>query len=191
MDTLYPLFIILWRCVIIINTSRDEFINEQIRAKEVLVIGPNGEQLGIKSKADALTLAKYAGFDLVAVNGNANPPVCKLLDYNKYRYEKTKKNKEANKKQRQSNSETKEFRLSPNIDKHDFDTKLKNVKKYLEKSSKIKVTIRFKGREMAHTELGKEVMLRFASAIVDVADVEQAPKLDGRTMIMLLIPKNK
>ncbi|MDD4036078.1 MAG: translation initiation factor IF-3 [Bacilli bacterium] len=167
----------------------DSFINNRINAKEVLVIGPNGEQLGIKTKEDALILANAAGFDLVAVNMNSTPPVCKLLDYNKYRYEKSKKAKEMNKKQTQNISKLKEFRLSVNIDKHDFDTRLKNVIKHVTKGNKIKVTIRFKGREMAHTDMGHDVLLRFAEQLKDVAEIEQEPKLDGRTMIMFLVPK--
>ena len=192
MDT-YIHFLYFMEVFYIANTSnnnhRDSFVNEQIRAHEVLVIGPNGEQLGIKSKADALTLAGYAGFDLVVVNPNVNPPVCKLMDYNKFKYEKRKKEKEANKKQKTSNLELKEFRLSPNIDIHDFDTKKNNVMKYLEKGNKIKVTIKFKGREMNHSDLGKKVMARFAESLSTLADVEAEPKMDGRTMIMLLAPK--
>ena len=140
----------------IAGKERDLPINEQIRHNQMLVIGPNGEQLGVKTKADALTLASYAGFDLVLINGNANPPVCKILDYNKFKYEKKKKAKESLKKQRESSTELKEFRLSVNIDKHDFDTKVKNVTKYLEKGHRIKVTVRFRGRELAHTELGRK-----------------------------------
>lgn len=171
--------------------ERDLPINEQIRHNQMMVIGPNGEQLGIKSKGDALTLASYAGFDLVLINGNANPPVCKLLDYNKFKYEKKKKTKESLKKQRESNAELKEFRLSVNIDKHDFDTKVKNVNKYLEKGHKIKVSIRFRGREMAHTELGRDVLKRFAEALSEACEIEQEPKLDGRNMFMGLAPKKK
>ncbi|MDD2469720.1 MAG: translation initiation factor IF-3 [Bacilli bacterium] len=166
-------------------------INEQIKHSQVMVIGPNGEQLGVKSKADALTLASYAGFDLVLINGNANPPVCKLLDYNKFKYEKKKKTKESLKKQRETSAELKEFRLSVHIDKHDFDTKAKNVFKYLEKGHKIKVSIRFKGREMAHTELGRDVLIRFAEVLSEVGEVEQEPKLEGRNMFMGLVPKKK
>lgn len=136
-----------------------------------------------------MILANAAGFDLVAVNMNSTPPVCKLLDYNKYRYEKSKKAKEMNKKQTQNISKLKEFRLSVNIDKHDFDTRLKNVIKHVTKGNKIKVTIRFKGREMAHTDMGRDVLLRFAEQLKDVAEIEQEPKLDGRTMIMFLVPK--
>lgn len=163
-------------------------INEQIRAKEVLVIGPKGEQLGLKSREDALTLASVAGFDLVLMNANAEKPVCKLMDYNKYKYEKAKKMKEASKKQRENNTELKEYRLSVNIDIHDFNTRVKNSTKYLEKGHKIKVSIRFKGREMAHPELGKEVLLRFAKTLENIAVIEQNPKLEGRFMTMILAP---
>ena len=164
-------------------------INEAIRVPEVLVIGPNGEQVGVKSISDALTLAGYAALDLVLISPNANPPVCKLMDYNKFRYEKQKKQKEALKKQKASMSELKEYRLSPVIDVGDFETKLRNATKYLEKGDRIKLTVRFKGRQMAHTELGKDVLDRFAERVQDVADIEQSPKLEGRTMTMLLIPK--
>lgn len=154
-----------------------------------MVIGPNGEQMGIKKLEDALTLAEYSGRDLVLVNPNANPVVCKIIDYNKFKYEKTKKQKEALKKQREANLEVKEFRLSPVIDIHDFNTKLKNVSKYIVKGHKIKVTIRFKGRQMAHTELGRDVLLKFAKELEDISIMEQKPKLDGRNMYMLLAPK--
>lgn len=165
------------------------YVNERIRAREVFVIGPNGEQLGVKTKEDALILANVAGFDLVAVNMNANPPVCKLLDYNKYRYEKEKRDKEASKKQRQKNLELKEFRLSSNIDIHDFDTKIKNVTKYIEKGYRVRLFIKFKGREAAHVDLGKEVLIRFSNTLSNIADVEQEPKLDGKTMTMVIMPK--
>ena len=154
-------------------------INDQIRAREVLVIGPNGEQVGIKSIEDAKTLASYASLDLVLISPNANPPVCKVMDYNKYRYEKQKANM----------SELKEFRLSPVIDVGDFETKLRNATKYLQKGDRVKLTIRFKGRQMAHTELGKEVLLRFADRVSDYAEVKDQPKLDGRVMTMMLDPK--
>ena len=175
----------------IANNKNGLLINEQIRAREVLVIGPNGEQLGVKPINDAKTLASYASLDLVMLSPNANPPVCKIMDYNKFRYEKQKKEKEALKKQKANMSELKEFRLSPVIDVGDFETKLRNATKYLEKGDKIKLTIRFKGRQMAHTELGKEVLERFASRVETYADIEQKPKLDGKTMTMLLIPKKE
>ena len=164
-------------------------INDEIKVKEVLVIGPNGEQVGIKSIEDALTLSSYAALDLVLISPNANPPVCKLMDYNKFRYEKRKKEKEAMKKQKSNMSELKEYRLSPVIDVGDFETKLRNATKYLEKGDRIKLTIRFKGRQMAHTELGTEVLERFIERASEYADVEQSPKLDGKTMTCILMPK--
>lgn len=173
----------------IASAKKSLLINEQIRANQVLVIGPNGEQVGVKPLADAQTLANYAGLDLVLINPNGNPPVCKVMDYNKYRYERQKKEKEALKKQRASQAELKEFRLSPVIDVGDFETKLRNVIKYLQKGDKIKLTIRFKGRQMAHTELGKEVLEKFANRTLDYATIDQHPKLDGRTMTMFLVPK--
>ena len=174
---------------VIANKERDLFINEQIRAKEVMVIGPNGEQLGIKSLKDAITLSTYAGFDLVLINPNGNPPVCKVMDYNKFKYENKKKQKENVKKQREANLELKEYRLSVTIDIHDFNTRVKNSSKYLEKGHKVKSSIRFKGREMAHTDFGKDVLLRFADALQDVSVIEQKPVLEGRNMTMILMPK--
>jgi translation initiation factor IF-3 len=154
-----------------------------------MVIGPSGEQLGIKSINDAKTLANFAGFDLVLINPNATPPVCKIMDYNKFKYENKKRQKENLKKQRETNLEMKEYRLSVAIDKHDFDTRVRNSSKYLEKGHKIKVSIRFKGREMAHPELGKEVLVRFAEELKDLADIDQQPKLEGKFMTMILMPK--
>ena len=166
-------------------------INEQIKASNVLVIGPNGEQVGVKPLKDALTLASYAGLDLVLMNANSNPPVCKVMDYNKYRYEKQKKEKEASKRQKANSAQLKEFRLSPVIDVGDFETKLRNVRKYLEKGDKIKLSIRFKGRQLAHTELGKEVLEKFSAKLEDVSIIDQPAKLDGRSMTMLLAPKKE
>ena len=151
--------------LIIANNKGNQPINDQIKAREVLVIGPNGEQVGVKYIQDALTLASYANLDLVLMSPNANPPVCKVMDYNKYRYEKRKKEKEALKKQKANMSELKEYRLSPVIDVGDFETKLRNAVKYLEKGDRIKLTVRFKGRQMAHTELGLEVLEKFASRV--------------------------
>ena len=136
-----------------------------------------------------MTLSSYAGLDLVLISPNANPPVCKVMDYNKYKYEKSKKEKEALKRQKANMSELKEFRLSPVIDVGDFETKLKQVTKYLQKGDKIKLSIRFKGRQMAHTEIGKDVLLRFSARLSELSDIEQQPKLDGRSMTMLLTPK--
>lgn len=175
--------------VLFIANVRENPINEQIRCREMMVIGPNGEQLGIKSKQDALTLAGYAGFDLVLMSEGANLPVCKIMDYNKFKYEKKKKIKETQKKQRETMVDTKEFRLSVTIDKHDFDTRVKNARKNLEKGSKVKASIRFKGRQIAHPELAKEVLDKFALALEDIAEVEIVPKIEGRSMFMQLTPK--
>ena len=176
---------------VIANKEKDLFINEQIRAKEVMVIGPNGEQLGIKPIKDALTLSTYAGFDLVLINPNGNPPVCKIMDYNKFKYQNKKRTKENLKKQREANLEIKEYRLSVSIDVHDFNTRVKNSSKYLEKGHRVKASIRFRGREMAHTDLGRDVLLKFADALSEVADIEQKPVLDGRNMTMMLMPKKE
>ena len=188
-DILYIHFFIFIGGVIIANSKNNLLINEQIKVPQVLVIGPNGEQTGVKNINDALTLASYAGLDLVLINPNGNPPVCKLMNYNKYKYERNKREKEALKKQRASMQELKEFRLSPSIDVGDFETKLKQVTKYLEKGDKIKLSIRFRGRQLAHTELGKEVLERFADRLTDISEIEQEAKLDGKSMIMLLMPK--
>ncbi len=154
-----------------------------------MVIGPKGEQLGLKQLKDAQTLASYAGFDLVLINPNSNPPVCKIMDYNKFKYESKKRTKENLKKQRETNFELKEYRLSVTIDIHDFETRVRNSSKYLEKGHKVKASIRFKGREMAHPGLGKEVLLKFATSLDSVSDIEQQPKLEGRVMSILLTPK--
>lgn len=164
-------------------------INDQIKVAQLMVIGPNGEQMGVKALNDALTLANYAGLDLVLMSGDAVPAVAKIMDYNKYRYEKQKKLKESQKKQRESNKDVKEYQLSPNIDIHDFNTRKKNANEYLVKGHKIKVSIRFKGRQLDRPELGKEVMLRFAEELSEVSIIEAQPKIEGRTMIMLLAPK--
>lgn len=175
----------------IANNNKEVYINDKIRAKEVMVIGPNGEKLGIKPIKDALTLAEYSGFDLVLISPGANPPVCKIMDYNKYKYENSKKQKENKKKQREANLDIKEYRLSVTIDVHDFNTRVRNSLKYLQKGHKVKVSVRFKGREMAHTELGRDVLERFATALEEVAEVEQRPKMDGKFMTMMLIPKKE
>lgn len=180
----------LWRCFTIAKDN-NALVNEQIRAEKVLVIGPGGEQLGIKSLDDALTLANAAGFDLVQVGQGKDNPVCKLMDYNKYKYEKQKQKKEQLKKQRINANETKEFRLSVNIDVHDFNTRVKQVVKYLEKGHKIKATIRFRGREMAHTELGEAVLIRFADAVKEYGEIEEKPKMEMRSMSMLIKPVKK
>jgi len=172
------------------NKKNDDLlINERIKVPELMVIGPNGEQMGTKKLADALTIANFAGLDLVLMNPGSERPVGKIMDYNKFKYEKSKKTKEALKKQREANKEMKEYQLSAKIDIHDFETRRKNAQEYLIKGHKIKVTIRFRGREMAHTELGEENMLRFAEALQEYADIESKPVLEGRNMTMILAPK--
>lgn len=175
--------------VLTIAKEKDLFINEQIRSNQVLVIGPKGEQLGVKSKTDALTLAEYAGFDLVLINDKANPPVCKLMDYKKFKYEKKKKQKENDKKQRESSFEVKEYRLSVTIDKHDFETKMNNARKHLEKGNKIKASVRFKGRQLAHNELGREVLEKFALGLSEISEIEQEPKFEFKSIYMVIAPK--
>ena len=175
--------------VLFITKERENPINEGIRAKEMMVIGPNGEQLGIKTKEDALTLARYAGFDLVLMSESSNPPVCKIMDYNRFRYEKKKKAKEAMKKQREAIVDIKEFRLSITIDVHDFNTRVKNARKNLEKGAKIKASIRFKGRQISHPELARDVLIKFSNELSDIAEIESEPKMEGRSMYMQLTPK--
>ena len=163
------------------------FINEQIRDKEVRVIGTDGEQLGIMSAKEALKLAEEAGVDLVKIAPTAKPPVCKIVDYGKYKYELTRKEKEAMKKQKVI--ETKEIRLSPNIDTNDLNTKINAARKFLSKGDKVKVTLRFRGREMAHMANSKHILDDFAEALADVATVDKAPKVEGRSMAMFLTEK--
>ena len=162
-------------------------INEQIRDKEVRLIGADGEQLGIMSSRDAQKLADEAGLDLVKIAPTAKPPVCKIIDYGKYRYEQARKEKEAKKKQK--TIELKEIRLSPNIDTNDLNTKINSAKKFIEKGNKVKVTLRFRGREMAHMNQSKYILDDFAEALADVAVVEKAPKVEGRSIGMVLAEK--
>ena len=162
-------------------------INEQIRDKEVRLIGADGEQLGIVSSKEAQKLADEAGLDLVKIAPTAKPPVCKIIDYGKYRYEQARKEKEAKKKQK--TIELKEIRLSPNIDTNDLNTKINSAKKFIEKGNKVKVTLRFRGREMAHMNQSKYILDDFAEALADVAVVEKAPKVEGRSIGMVLAEK--
>lgn len=145
--------------------------------------------MGIKSLNDALTIANFAGLDLVLMNGNATPAVGKIMDYNKFRYEKQKKAKDAMKKQREANRDLKEYRLSVNIDIHDFDTRVKNAKEYLEKGHKVRGFIRFKGREMSHPELGEEVLMRFADNLSEVSIIDAPVSQEGRNISIILAPK--
>ena len=148
----------------------------------------NGEQLGVKSKAEALQIAERANLDVVLVAPNAKPPVARIMDYGKYRFEQQKKDREARKKQKVIN--IKEVRLSPTIDVNDFNTKLRNARKFLEKGDKVKASIRFKGRAITHKEIGQKVLDRLAEETADLASVEQKPKMDGRSMFLVLSPKN-
>ncbi|SDZ54063.1 translation initiation factor IF-3 [Evansella caseinilytica] len=162
-------------------------INDAIRAREVRLVGPNGDQIGVKSKQEALEMAQNANLDLVMVAPNAKPPVCRIMDYGKFRYEQQKKDKEARKKQKIIN--VKEVRLSPTIEEHDFNTKLRNARKFLTKGDKVKAAIRFRGRAITHSEIGKEVLERLAKECDDIATVEQKPKMEGRSMFLVLAPK--
>jgi translation initiation factor IF-3 len=176
----------IWGCFII--GKLDHQINEEIRDKELRVIGANGDQLGIMSSADALALAEEKELDLVKIAPNAVPPVCKIMDYGKFRFEQLKKEKEAKKNQRVV--EVKEIRMSPSIDTNDLNTKVKNAMKFLKDGNRVKVTVRFRGREMAHTSLGEVLLKQFGESCAEVATVEKGAKLEGRNMSMFLSPKN-
>ena len=185
MDRSYPLFLFyfLWREPAI----SELFINEQIRDKEIRLIGESGEQLGIMSSREALKLVEEAGLDLVKIAPTAKPPVCKIVDYGKYRYELARKEKDAKRKQKVI--EVKEIRMSPNIDTNDLNTKVGAARKFLEKGNRVKVTLRFRGREMAHMSTSKHILDDFAQMLSDIAVVEKMPKVEGRSMIMFLTVK--
>ena len=177
--------VIYWRCFTI--GKLDHELNEEIRDKEIRVIGADGSQLGIMSAATALNLAAEQELDLVKIAPNSTPPVCKIMDYGKFRFEQLKKEKEARKNQRIV--EIKEVRMSPNIDTNDFNTKVKSAQKFLKDGDRVKVTVRFRGREMAHTSIGHDLLVKFGSECSEVANVDKPPKLDGRHMSMFLSPK--
>ena len=162
-------------------------INEQIRDREVRLIGEHGEQLGIMSARDAYKLAQEAELDLVKVAPTAKPPVCKIVDYGKYRYEQARREKEAKKKQK--TIEVKEVRLSPNIDTNDLNTKQNNARNFLEKGNRVKISLRFRGREMAHMSASKHILDEFAEGLSDIAVVEKPAKLEGRSLSMILAEK--
>ena len=162
-------------------------INEQIRDREVRVVSADGEQLGVMSSRDAMKLAREAELDLVKIAPKAQPPVCKVIDYGKYKYEQSRREKEAKKKQK--TVEVKEVRMSPNIDANDLNTKVNNAKKFILKGNKVKVTLRFRGREMAHVQQSKHILDDFADMLKDVAQVEKPAKLEGRNMSMVLTVK--
>ena len=168
-------------------SSKEQQINEEIRDREIRVISDSGEQLGIMSADEALKIAESRNLDLVKIAPMAKPPVCKIMDYGKFRFEKAKKEKEARKNQK--TIEIKEIRLSLNIDTHDFETKINHARKFIAAGNKVKVSIRFRGREMAHPELGLTTMKRAAEACEDCAVVEKPAKLEGRQMLMFLAPK--
>ena len=168
--------------------AKDMMVNDGIRARELRLIDQNGEQLGVKSKAEALQIAERANLDVVLVAPNAKPPVARIMDYGKFRFEQQKKDREARKKQKVIN--IKEVRLSPTIDVNDFNTKLRNARKFLEKGDKVKASIRFRGRAITHKEIGQKVLDRLAEETADLATVEQKPKMDGRSMFLVLAPKN-
>ena len=182
MDSL-PIHYFFWRY----KTISELMINEQIRDREVRVIGENGDQLGVMPVKEAQKLADEAGLDLVKIAPTAKPPVCKIVDYGKYRYEQARKEKDAKKKQK--TVELKEIRLSPNIDTNDLNTKMNAARKFLAKGDKVKITLRFRGREMAHMNASKHILDDFAEQLSDVAVVEKAPKVEGRSIGMVLAEK--
>lgn len=162
-------------------------INEQIRDREIRPIGEDGEQLGIMSARDAMKLAREANLDLVKIAPTAKPPVCKIIDYGKYRYEQARREKEARKKQK--TIEVKEIRLSPNIDTNDLNTKVNQARKFVSGGNKVKVAVRFRGRELAHTAVGKTILEDFAQKLSDIAVIDKPAKLEGKSMVMFLVEK--
>ena len=170
------------------NTNSD-LVNERVRFPEVLLIGANGEQLGKMSSREAFQIAVEQELDLLCVAPNANPPVCKIINYGKYRFEQQKKAKENKKKQH--TIEIKEIQLTPQIGQHDIDTKARAARRFLEEGNKVKVGVRYRGRQLSHVEVGEEVMNRFAESLSDIADVEIKPTLEGRNMNMVLAPKKE
>ena len=181
-------FFIFWRCLTIAN-AKEMLINEQIDAKEIRVIGADGEQLGIMSTEQALRMAYNDGLDLVMMTGTATPPVCKIMNFGKFRFEREKREKEAKKKQQ--TVELKEIQLSCRIEAHDFETKLKHAHKFLSSGNKVRVVLRFKGREMAHQDLGAEIMEKFRVACEELGTVDKKPVLDGRMLSMVISPLKK
>ena len=178
--------LLFWRCFTI--AQLDHQLNEEIRDKEIRLIGADGAQLGIVSAAQANAMAEEQGMDLVKISPNAVPPVCKIMDYSKFCFDQKKREKEAKKNQRVV--EVKEIRMSPSIDTNDLNTKVKAAQKFLQDGNRVKVSVRFRGREMAHTNLGEKLLMDFADACAEVATMEKNPKLEGRFMGMFLAPKN-
>lgn len=176
-----------WRCSVIANEVN--LINEEIQEKEIRLIGSDGEQMGLMSSAEALKIADEEDLDLVMISPNAKPPVCKIMDYGKHRFEQNKKVKEA--KKNQHVMDVKEIRMSPGIGENDFNTKLKNGQKFLADGDRVKVTVRFRGREMAHTSIGEKLLQDFAAKCAELANLDKAPKLEGRNMSIFLSPKSQ
>ncbi|WP_200789404.1 translation initiation factor IF-3 [Alkalibacter saccharofermentans] len=174
------------RCILI---SKEIQINEQIRDKEIRVIGDDGEQLGIMTSRDAQRLADEKELDLVKISPNAKPPVCKIMDYGKFKYEQSRKDKEAKKKQKVIN--VKEIRMSAAVQDHDLNVKAKNCIKFLENGDRVKASVRFRGREMAYTDTGRELLMKFADIVADSGKVEKLPVMEGRSMVMYLVPKKE
>lgn len=179
-------FLFLWRWQVI---SKDYLVNGDIRAKEVRLVGADGEQIGVVPIREALQMASDANLDLVNVAPSAKPPVCRIMDYGKYRYEMQKREREARKNQKVI--EVKEVRFSATIDEHDYQTKLRNVIRFLNADDKVKCTVRFRGREITHASLGQKVLERVAEEVKDLAIIERKPKLEGRNMIMILAPNKQ
>ena len=181
----HPQFFV-WRCFTI--GKLDHQLNEEIRDKEIRLIAADGTMLGIVSAQEALAQAEEQELDLVKISPNAVPPVCKIMDYGKFRFDQLKKEKEARKNQRVV--EIKEIRMSPGIDTNDLNVKMRNAMKFLKEGNRVKVTVRFRGREMAHTDIGEQLLIRFGEGCAEVANVDKKPKLDGRFMTLFLSPKN-
>lgn len=175
----------IWRCFTI--GKLDHQLNEEIRDKEIRLIASDGSMVGIVSSASALAMAEEQELDLVKISPNAVPPVCKIMDYGKFRFDQLKKEKEARKNQRVV--EIKEIRMSPGIDTNDLNVKMRNAIKFLKEGNRVKVTVRFRGREMAHTDIGEQLLIRFGEGCAEVANVDKKPKLDGRHMSLFLSPK--
>ena len=181
-------FFVVYFLEVLTIAKLEHQLNEEIRDKEVRVIGNDGAQLGIMSAAQANEMAEEQGMDLAKISPNATPPVCKIMDYSKFCFDQKKREKEARKNQKVV--EIKEIRMSPSIDTNDFNTKAKNAMKFLKEGNRVKVSVRFRGREMAHTNLGEKLLIEFAEACSVLATMEKNPKLEGRFMAMFLTPKN-
>ena len=178
--------IFVWRCIFISAKEKDTLVNEDIQEKEIRLVGEDGEQLGIMSREQALEMAYSKGLDLVMMAAKATPPVCRIMDFGKYRFDREKREKEAKKKQQ--TSELKEVQLSCRIDTHDFETKANHAKKFLAQGNKVRAVVKFRGREMSHMEIGREILERFAAYLEEVGTVDKKPSTEGRFMSMIVVP---